>query len=125
MCSSNMDEHNFIEHKHTTLMTSYRFYLLVSSIRYVFPRRRLHKLVKLVSYPFCLYQQIKLLITKYSVRKNSRHNIVQLREVFTTKAFGDNCKYTSHKKLQKDDKVLCHLGFKSKVLPGPLTDVST
>ena len=61
-------------------MTSYRFYLLVSSIRYVFPRRRLHKLVKLVSYPFCLYQQIKLLITKYSVRKNSRH-LVNLRSI--------------------------------------------
>jgi hypothetical protein len=57
-------------------------------------------------------------------KKMYHPNIVQLREVFTTKAFGDNCKYTSHKKLQKDDKVLCHLGFKSKVLPGPLTDLS-
>ena len=27
-------------------------------------------------------------------------------------------------KLLKDGKVLCHLGFKSKVLPWPLTDVS-
>ena len=32
--------------------------------------------------------------------------------------------YISHDKLQKDDKVLCHLGFKSKVLPGMLTDLS-
>ena len=63
-----------------TPMTSYRFYLLVSSIRYVFPRRRLHKLVKLVSYPFCLYEQIKLLITKNLVRKNSRH-LVNLRSI--------------------------------------------
>ena len=27
-------------------------------------------------------------------------------------------------KLPKDSKVLCNLGFKSKVLPGPLTDLS-
>ena len=32
--------------------------------------------------------------------------------------------YISHEKLQKDVKVICHLGFKSKVLPGPLTDLS-
>ena len=31
----------------------------------------------------------------------------------------------SHEKLQKDGKVFCHLGFKSKVLPGSLTDLST
>jgi len=31
----------------------------------------------------------------------------------------------SHEKLQKDGKVLCHLGFNSKVLPGSLTDLST
>jgi hypothetical protein len=31
----------------------------------------------------------------------------------------------SHEKLQKDGKVLCHLGLRSKVLPGPLTDIST
>jgi hypothetical protein len=30
----------------------------------------------------------------------------------------------SHDKLPKDGKVLCHLGFNSKVLPGPLTDFS-
>jgi hypothetical protein len=30
--------------------------------------------------------------------------------------------YISHEKLPKDGKVLCHLGFKSKELPGPLTD---
>ena len=30
----------------------------------------------------------------------------------------------SHKKVPKDGKVLSHLGFKSKVLPGPLTDLS-
>jgi hypothetical protein len=32
--------------------------------------------------------------------------------------------YTSHEKLQKDGKVLCHSGFMSKVLPGSLTDLS-
>jgi hypothetical protein len=31
--------------------------------------------------------------------------------------------YISHDKLQ-DGKVLCHLKLKSKVLPGPLTDLS-
>ena len=31
--------------------------------------------------------------------------------------------YISHDKLQ-DGKVLCHLGFTSNVLPGPLTDLS-
>ena len=30
----------------------------------------------------------------------------------------------SLEKLPEDGKVLCHLGFKSKVLPGPLTDLS-
>ena len=30
----------------------------------------------------------------------------------------------SHAKLPKDGKVLCHLEFTSKVLPGPLTDIS-
>jgi hypothetical protein len=30
----------------------------------------------------------------------------------------------SHDKLLKDGKVLCHLGIRSKVLPGPLTDIS-
>jgi hypothetical protein len=30
----------------------------------------------------------------------------------------------SHEKLTKDGKVLCHSGFMSKVLPGPLTDLS-
>ena len=30
----------------------------------------------------------------------------------------------SHEKYIKDGKVLDHLGFKSKVLPGPLTDLS-
>jgi hypothetical protein len=29
----------------------------------------------------------------------------------------------SHEKLPKDGKVLCHLGLRSKVLPGPLTDL--
>jgi hypothetical protein len=32
--------------------------------------------------------------------------------------------YISHEKLPKDGKVLCHLGFKSKILPGTLTDLS-
>ena len=30
----------------------------------------------------------------------------------------------SHEKLTKDGKVLCHSGFMSKVLPGPLNDLS-
>jgi hypothetical protein len=38
--------------------------------------------------------------------------------------FGEGTLYISHEKLPKDGKVLCHLGFKSKVLPGPLTDLS-
>ena len=32
--------------------------------------------------------------------------------------------YIFHEKLPKDGKVLCHSGFMSKVLPGPLTDLS-
>ena len=32
--------------------------------------------------------------------------------------------YIFHEKLPKDGKVLFHLGFMSKVLPGPLTDLS-
>jgi hypothetical protein len=32
--------------------------------------------------------------------------------------------YIFHEKLSKDGKVLCHSGFKSKVLPGHLTDLS-
>jgi hypothetical protein len=32
--------------------------------------------------------------------------------------------YIYHEKLPKDGKVLCHFGFKAKVLPGSLTDIS-
>jgi hypothetical protein len=32
--------------------------------------------------------------------------------------------YISHETLPKDGKVLCHLGIKSKVFPGPLTDLN-
>jgi hypothetical protein len=32
--------------------------------------------------------------------------------------------YICNEKLLKDGKVLCHLGFQSKVLPGPLTDLN-
>ena len=32
--------------------------------------------------------------------------------------------YIFHEKLPKDDKVLCHSEFMSKVLPEPLTDLS-
>jgi hypothetical protein len=32
--------------------------------------------------------------------------------------------YISVDKLPKDGKVLCHLGFTLKVLPGPLTDLN-
>jgi hypothetical protein len=32
--------------------------------------------------------------------------------------------YISHEKLPKDGKVLCHLEINSKVLTGPLTDLS-
>ena len=38
--------------------------------------------------------------------------------------YGWGTLYTSHKKLPKNCKVLCHFGFKSTVLPGPLTDLS-
>jgi hypothetical protein len=38
--------------------------------------------------------------------------------------FGGGTLYISHEKLQKNGKVLCHWEFKSKVLPGPLTDGS-
>jgi len=31
--------------------------------------------------------------------------------------------YISHEKLPKDGKVISHVGFKSNVLPGPLTDL--
>jgi hypothetical protein len=31
----------------------------------------------------------------------------------------------SHEKLLKDGTVLCHSGFRSKVFPRPLTDLST
>jgi hypothetical protein len=37
---------------------------------------------------------------------------------------GRGTPYISHEKLQKDGKVLCHLGFNSKILPGPFTDLS-
>jgi hypothetical protein len=37
--------------------------------------------------------------------------------------FGRGALYISHEKLPNDGKVLCHLEFKSKVLPGPLTDL--
>ena len=37
---------------------------------------------------------------------------------------GGGTLHISHAKLPKDGKVLCHLGFMSKVLPGPLTDLS-
>ena len=37
--------------------------------------------------------------------------------------FGGN-PYIFHEKLQKDGKVLCHMGLKSKVLPVPFTDLS-
>jgi hypothetical protein len=35
---------------------------------------------------------------------------------------GGGVSIKSHEKYIKDGKVLDHLGFKSKVLPGPLTD---
>ena len=38
--------------------------------------------------------------------------------------WGGGTLYISHEKLPKDGTVLCHLGFKSKVLPGTLTDLS-
>ena len=37
------------------------FFICMCNICYVISMKRLHKLVKLVSYPFCLYEQIKLL----------------------------------------------------------------
>jgi hypothetical protein len=38
--------------------------------------------------------------------------------------FGVGTLYIFHEKLPKDGKVLFHSGFMSKVLPGPLTDLS-
>jgi hypothetical protein len=38
--------------------------------------------------------------------------------------YGGGSLLISHEKLIKDGKVLDHLGFNSKVLPGPLTDLS-
>ena len=38
--------------------------------------------------------------------------------------FGKGTLYIFHEKLPKDGKVLCHSEFRSKVLPGPLTDLS-
>jgi hypothetical protein len=38
--------------------------------------------------------------------------------------FGGRTLYIFHEKLPKDGKVLCHSGFLSKVLPGPLNDLS-
>jgi hypothetical protein len=32
--------------------------------------------------------------------------------------------YISHEKLRKNNKVLCHFRFMSKILPRPLTDLS-
>jgi hypothetical protein len=37
--------------------------------------------------------------------------------------FGETL-FISHEKLPKDSKVLCHLGLRSKVLPGSLTDLN-
>jgi hypothetical protein len=39
--------------------------------------------------------------------------------------YGGGTLLISHEKYIKDGKVLDHLGIKSKVLPGPLTDLST
>ena len=38
--------------------------------------------------------------------------------------FGGRTLCIFHEKLPKDGKVLCHSGCMSKVLPGPLTDLS-
>ena len=37
--------------------------------------------------------------------------------------FGGGTLYISHEQLPKDGNLLCHSGFRSKVLPGPLTDL--
>ena len=39
--------------------------------------------------------------------------------------YGGGSLYISHEKYIKDGKVLDHMGFLTKVLPGPLTDLST
>jgi hypothetical protein len=41
-----------------------------------------------------------------------------------TLIFGFGGLYISHEQLQKDGKVLFYMGFKSKVLPESLTDLS-
>jgi hypothetical protein len=45
-------------------------------------------------------------------------------QISTLKFGFEGTLYISHDKLPKDGKVLCHLGFTSKVLPGPLTELS-
>ena len=46
---------------YTSINVHALFHMYMCYIYYIIPRRRLHKLVELVSYPFCLYEQIKLL----------------------------------------------------------------
>jgi hypothetical protein len=70
------NQNPYIEEEQTTHCFSVLFYMCncywytfinvhalfhMCYICYVISRRRLHKLVKLVSYPFCLYEQIQLL----------------------------------------------------------------
>jgi hypothetical protein len=51
-------------YRYTLINVHALFHMYMCYICYVISRRRLHKLVKRVSYPFCLYEQIKLLWTK-------------------------------------------------------------
>ena len=44
--------------------------------------------------------------------------------IFDFFLLGEGTVCISHEILQKDDKVLCHLGFQSKIFPGHLTDFS-
>jgi hypothetical protein len=37
--------------------------------------------------------------------------------------YGRGTLYISHEKLRTDGKVLCHLGLRSTIFPGPLTDL--
>ena len=45
-------------------------------------------------------------------KKISHSNLVSLREVFTTKSFGDNCKSCSF----ASSKVLAFLGYRTRIL---------
>ena len=70
---------------YTVMNVHARFHMHMCYICYAISRRRLHKLVKLVSYPFCLYEQIQLLSTKTMVHTNIHVRILVLDIIFAGK----------------------------------------